>query len=312
METHPFLEQLLAKALSKPGHLIFAEGDSARVQEAAQKLISAGLPEPYLLKNPEEHADFEQAAQLYAELRKTTLEEAREKTKDSHVFATLLLKMGQFDGMVTGPEATSKERILPALQLIKTDSPTHKASSFFLMILPKTVDADAANGGVLIFADCALNIEPDVPTLAQIAIDSARSAQNLGLSPKVALLSFSTAGSNPDVHAQSMHEAAELAQKMAPDLLIEGELQADAALIDRIGESKDPGSLVAGHANVMIFPDLESGNIAYKMVERLAGAQAIGPLLQGLQKPVNEASRGSSAEDLFWIAIITHILTQDS
>ncbi len=309
---HPFLEQLLTRALSKPGRLIFAEGDSNRVQEAAQKLISAGFPEPYLLKNPHEHADFEQAVELYSELRKTTPEEAREQAENPHVFATLLLKMGQFDGMVAGPEAPSKERILPALQLIKTDSPTHKASSFFLMILPKTVDADAANGGVLIFADCALNIEPDVPTLAQIAIDSARSAQNLGLEPKVALLSFSTAGSNPDVHAQAMHEAAELAQKMAPDLLIEGELQADAALIDRIGASKDPDSLVAGHANVLIFPNLESGNIAYKMVERLAGAQAIGPLLQGLQKPVNEASRGSSAEDLFWIAVITHILTQQS
>lgn len=305
-----FLASLLKRAQQKPGRLIFAEGNEARVQNAAKILEEHGFPTPYLLEKPESHPEYEHALKRYAHIRECPMEEAEMKVKDPHVFATLLLEMGHFDGMIAGPGATSKERIVPALQLIKTDAPSHKASSFFVMVLPEQTDPDAANGGVLIFADCALNIEPDTATIAQIAVDSAKSARQLGLEPKVAMLSFSTAGSSNDQHAHMMHEAAQQAKILAPELAIEGELQADAALIDSIGQQKDPGSTIAGHANVLIFPNLESGNIAYKLVERLAGAQAIGPILQGLKKPVNEVSRGASDQDLFWTAVVTHILTQ--
>ena len=179
------------------------------------------------------------------------------------------------------------------------------------MILPASVDEDAANGGVLVFADCAINVEPDEKTLADIAIDSAETAKRFGVEPVIAILSFSTAGSSDHSLAQKIRAAAALVKSRRPDLIVEGEMQVDAALMDQIGALKDPGSPVAGHANVLILPNLESGNIAYKLVERLAGAKAIGPLLQGLKKPVNEVSRGCSVEDIVNLAAITSVEAND-
>ena len=153
-----------------------------------------------------------------------------------------------------------------------------------------------------------MNIDPNVEELAEIAIDTADSAKKFGIEPKVAMLSFSTAGSSNDPHALKMREAAKIAKKLRPDLEIEGEMQVDAALIDAIGEMKDPGSHIAGHANVLIFPNLEAGNIGYKLVERLAGAKAVGPILQGLSKPLNEVSRGCSVDDIVNLTAITQLL----
>jgi phosphate acetyltransferase len=178
------------------------------------------------------------------------------------------------------------------------------------MVLPASVEADAANGGVLLFADCAVNISPSTEELAQIALDTADTAKTFGLEPVVALLSFSTAGSTEHPLTQRIRDAAAIARTLRPELPIEGEVQVDAALIDSIGHKKDPGFTLAGKANVLIFPELEAGNIGYKLVERLAGATAIGPILQGLKKPVNELSRGSDVEDIVNLATITCIQAQ--
>lgn len=305
-----FLEDLYARAHKNPKRIVFAEGTEARVQEASKKIQELGIAIPILVEEPTKHAHFEEYVSTFQSLRSTTREEATAKLSNPHYFATMMLHSGEADAMIAGPTAPSRERILPALEIIKTDSKFHKASSVMVMLLPQTVDPDAANGGVLFFADCALNVSPSVEELAHIAIDTAHTASNLGVHPIVALLSFSTAGSSTHPLAHRMKEAADLVRAWAPELAVEGEMQVDAALIDSIGASKDPGSSIAGHANVLIFPDLEAGNIAYKLVERLAGAQAIGPILQGLQKPVNELSRGASMEDIVNLAAISTINAQ--
>ncbi len=305
-----FLDDLYARARKNPKRIVFAEGTEARIQEASQRIQELGLAIPILLNDPKEHPRFNECVLAFQALRGTTSEEAIAKLSTPHYFATMLLYSGEADGVIAGPTASSRERILPALEIIKTDSPLHKASSAMLMLLAPNTNPDAANGGVLFFADCALNVSPSVEELAHIAIDTAHTAKMLGIDPILALLSFSTAGSSTHPLAHRMKEAADLVHAWAPELSVEGELQVDAALMDSIGAKKDPGSLIAGHANVLIFPDLEAGNIAYKLVERLAGAQAIGPILQGLRKPVNELSRGTSVEDIVNLAAISTINAQ--
>ncbi len=302
-----FLEALTARAKTRTTRLVFAEGSEPRVLEAAARLEREGICTPILLSDPSSRPEFDAYVKRFQELRGATIEEATEKMKNPHYFATMLLHEGQADGMIAGPTAPSRERILPALELIKTKVEHHRVSGAMLMILPETVDPDAANGGLLLFADCAVNIEPSTEVLAQIASDSADTALLLGLDPKIALLSFSTAGSTQHPLAQKMKDAAALVRHQRPELAVEGELQVDAALMDQVAALKDPGSPIAGHANVLIFPDLEAGNIAYKLVERLGGATVIGPILQGLKKPMNEVSRGSSAEDIFNLAVVTSI-----
>ncbi len=300
-----FLEKLYERARQNPKRIVFAEGTEPRILEAAAELEEQGLCLPVLLKDPESEANFKAYVQRFQELRGASLEEATEKMKDPHYFATMMLHEGEVDGMIAGPTATSKERILPALELIKTKIEHHRVSGAMIMIMPETVDKDAANGGILLFADCAVNIDPTVEILAQIAIDTADTAKGLGLDPKVALLSFSTAGSTEHPLTKKMRDAAGLIKHQRPDLAVEGELQVDAALMDQVAALKDPGSPIAGHANVLIFPDLEAGNIGYKLVERLAGATVIGPILQGLKKPMNEVSRGSTAEDIINLTVFT-------
>lgn len=302
-----FLEKLYERARQNPKRIVFAEGTEPRILEAAAELEKQGLCKPVLLKDPATSTNFNAYVQRFQELRGATLEEATEKMKDPHYFATMMLHEDEVDGMIAGPTATSKERILPALELIKTKIEHHRVSGAMIMILPDTVDKDAANGGILLFADCAVNIEPSVEVLAQIAIDTAGTAQELGLDPKVALLSFSTAGSTEHPLTKKMRDAADLIKHQRPDLAVEGEMQVDAALMDQVAALKDPGSPIAGHANVLIFPDLEAGNIGYKLVERLAGATVIGPILQGLKKPMNEVSRGSTAEDIVHLAVLTSV-----
>ncbi len=306
-----FLAALKERARKNPQRIVFAEGSEPRIVEAVKKIEEEGTAKPIVFGNPEEDSRFETYVKRFMELRGTTEEEAREKMKSPHYFATMMVHEGEADGMIAGPTATSRERIIPALEIIKTKEKFHKVSGFFFMVLPASTDPDAANGGILLFADCAVNIEPDVTTLADIAIDTAETAKRFGLEPKIAMLSFSTAGSSEHPLAKKTREATQLVRSRRPDLPVEGEVQVDAALIDSIGTLKDPKSAIAGHANVLIFPNLEAGNIGYKLVERLAGAQAIGPILQGLKKPVNEISRGCSVQDIVNLAAITTLEAQD-
>lgn len=304
---NPFLQQIWTRAKQNPKRIVFAEGNEPRVLEAIAIIQQEGLATPITFENPKTDPHFESFVKAFMNLRSTTEEEARGKMEIPHYFATMMVQEGLADGMIAGPTAPSRERILPALEIIKTTEQAHKVSGFFFMVLPETVNRDAANGGVLLFADCAVNIEPDAATLASIAIDSAETAKAFGIEPVIAMLSFSTAGSTEHPLTKKVRDAATLVKARRPELKVEGEMQVDAALIDSVGALKDPGSLVAGHANVLIFPDLESGNIAYKLVERLGGAQAIGPILQGLKKPINEVSRGSSVEDIVNLAALTGV-----
>lgn len=299
-----FIEKIRAEARKSPQRIVFPDSSDPRVIEAALIIKNEGLAIP-ILDLPLDRS--ESYSEEFARLREVTIEEAREKMKDRNYFATMMVQMGDADAMIAGPISKAQERILPAFQIIKTRVAGHKVSGFNLMILNEQTDADAANGGILVFADVAVNVDPTADELAQIAIDSADTAKRFWIEPKIAMLSFSTAGSSNDIHAEKVREATDIVRNKRPDLEIGGEMQVDAALIDKIGEMKAPGSVVAGHANVLIFPDLEAGNIAYKLVERLAGAKVIGPLLQGLKKPVNEVSRGASVEDIVNLAAITSL-----
>lgn len=305
-----FIETLKLRAKQNPKRIVFAEGTEPRILEAAAQIEKEGVAFPILLKDPSSETSFEDYVKAFQELRGTTREEAEAKMKLPHYFATMMVHLGAADAMIAGPTATSRERILPALEIIKTKIEHHKVSGAIIMVLPAAVDADAANGGVLLFADCAVNISPSTEELAQIALDTADTAKAFGLNPIVALLSFSTAGSTEHPLTQRIRDAAAIARSLRPELPIEGEVQVDAALVDSIGQKKDPKFALAGKSNVLIFPELEAGNIGYKLVERLAGATAIGPILQGLKKPVNELSRGSTIEDIVDLAVVTCIQAQ--
>lgn len=294
-----FLEKIKTQGSVKLKKIAFPDFADPRVAEAMKIIQTQGIAAPV-----EPVIDAKKYAARLSEIRKISLQEAEEKLTNPYYFATMMLEAGNVDAVICGPNGTSKERILPALEILKL----HRVSGFFFMVLPKTVNEDAANGGILLFADCAVNIDPTEEELAQIAIDTADSAKKFGIKPQVAMLSFSTAGSSKDAHALKMRKAAKIAKSMRPDLEIEGEMQVDAALIDSVAQLKDPGSHIAGHANVLIFPNLEAGNIGYKLVERLAGAKAVGPILQGLSKPLNEVSRGCSVEDIVNLAAITRLL----
>ncbi len=306
---HPFLQKIKNEAKKNPSPIIFAEGKEKRVKAAAKIIEKEGLAVPILLEDTQSHPQFENMLKLYKKMRNTSEEAAYKATSDPHVLSALLVKSGEAKAMISGPSASSKERILPALQIIRSKHENHKASSYFIMLLPETVNVDAANGGVLFFADCAVNVSPSVQELANIAIDTADSAQSLGLQAKVAMLTFSTEGSSLHPAVKKVRKAASLIHKKRSDLQVSNDMQADAALIDSIGECKAHENKIAGHANVLIFPSLEAGNIAYKLVERLCGAKVIGPVLQGLNKTVAELSRGSDEADIVNLAALISVLT---
>jgi len=249
----------------------------------------------------------ELAGKLY-ELRKhkgMTEEQAAETLKTPMYYAAMLVKEGLAHGYVAGAENTTGNTLKPALQIIKTRPGINVVSSFFLMIHP---DSRWGVDGCLVFADCALVPDPDENQLAEIAITTADSFKTmLKKQPLVAMLSFSTKGSASHPAVDRVAHATRIVAEKRPDIKIDGDLQADAALIEKVGASKAPGSPVAGRANVLIFPDLNSGNIAYKLVQRLAGAEAIGPVIQGIARPVNDLSRGCSVEDIVSVAAITAI-----
>ena len=256
--------------------------------------------------DPKGHPQKEYYARMLAEIRKKkgmTFEEAMKLVEEPLYLSTLLIKDGKADGEVSGAEHATGDVLRPAFQIIKTLPGVSAVSGAFIMILK---DKNFGSDGVLVFADCAVNPDPSVRELAEIAVESAKTAKNIaGIEPRVAMLSFSTKGSAKHEKVDKVVQATQMAREMNPDLLIDGELQADAAIIEAIGQKKAPGSPIAGKANVLVFPSLESGNIAYKLVQRMAGAEAVGPVLQGLAAPINDLSRGCSVDDIINMIAIT-------
>ena len=306
------------------------EGSEPRTLKAAQIIKSEDLAEVILLGNPETISKaakeagvniegieivepktspkFEQYANLFFELRKSkgiTLEKAREILVDEIYFATMMVKTGDAHGMVSGAVHSTGDLLRPALQIIKTAPGISIVSSCFVM---ETNAKEFGEDGILVFADCAINPDPNAEELASIAIATAATAKSLcGFEPKVAMLSFSTKGSGKHEFVDKVIEATRIAKEKAPDLLIDGELQLDAAIVQKVASLKAPDSKVAGKANVLIFPDLQSGNIGYKLVQRIAKAECIGPVSQGFAKPINDLSRGCTAEDIVNVVAITAV-----
>lgn len=327
------LQQMLQRAQANPQRIVLPEGDEPRTLEAANlllkdkvaKLILIGDPAvirqmaqeknyEYILSEESELTILDpltdpkmpEYANLLFELRKAkgmTLEQATEKVKDPLYLGCLLIKNGDADGELAGARGTTADTIRPAFQILKTRPGVHIVSGAFLMFTPAT---QLGEGGFLVFADCAVNPCPNAQELAEIAVTTAETAKALGgIDPRVAMLSFSSKGSAKHELVDKVVEATRIAHEMAPDLALDGELQLDAALVESVGAQKAPGSAVAGKANVLVFPDLQAGNIGYKLVERFSGADAVGPILQGIAAPVNDLSRGCKVQDIVQMVIIT-------
>ncbi|MEG0071214.1 MAG: phosphate acetyltransferase [Raoultibacter sp.] len=324
-----FLDSILARAKADKQTIVLPEGDDQRTLKAAEAILERDIADliilgdaktiaqsPYRLDgariiDPRTYEKREEMAQALFELRKAkglTREEAHTLVEGVLYFGVMMVKLGMADGMVAGACHATTAVLSPCLKILKTAPGVKLVSSFFVMGVP---DCEYGQNGTFIFSDCGLEVQPNAEKLAHIAVNSAKSWKTLmGTEPIVALLSHSSFGSAKNDDAAKVVEATTLAKALAPELALDGELQLDAAIVPSVGSSKAPDSAVAGKANVLVFPDLDAGNIGYKLVQRLAKAEAYGPITQGIAAPVNDLSRGCTAEDIIGVIGITAVQCQ--
>ncbi len=325
-----FIDELKDKAKQNIKTIILTESEDKRVLKAAEDVMKEGFAKIILIGNkddaeklakennidlsgieiidPETSDKFDEYANAFYELRKAkgiTPEDARKIVKDNMYFGTMMVKQGDADGLVSGACHSTANTLRPALQILKTAPGTKLVSAFFLMVVP---DCEYGEHGIFVFGDSGLVENPTADQLSEIAISSSKSFEQLtGKESKVALLSYSTYGSAHSELTEKVVEATKLLKEKAPDLVCDGELQLDAAIVPEVAASKAPGSSIKGEANTLIFPDLNAGNIGYKLVQRLGKAEAYGPLCQGIARPVNDLSRGCSSDDIVGVVAITSV-----
>ena len=324
-------EFLINKLKAHPRRIVFTEGTDARILEAAARLLSGNFLTPVLVGNPEEvmkaaeaagfnirgaeiidptnFEDMEKMVEEMVALRKgkMTADECRATLLQANYFGTMLVKMGYADALLGGATYSTADTVRPALQLVKTKPQNKIVSSCFIMVRPSATGENE----VLAMGDCAINIKPTEDELVEIALETAKTAKTFGIDPKVAFLSYSTKGSGKGEDVDKVRNACAKAKAAAPELALDGEMQFDAAVSPHVGQLKFPGSPVAGHANTFIFPDINAGNIGYKIAQRLGNFDAYGPILEGLNAPINDLSRGCNALEVYSMAIITAALCED-
>lgn len=315
-----FFDGIKEKVRGHNKTIVFPESSDERVLTAVSRFASDEVIRPVLIGNkdeiqakardigvsvegvavydPEEYAGFEEMVQAFVERRKgkATEEDARQILKDVNYFGTMLVYLKKADGLVSGAIHSTADTVRPALQIIKTKQGVKKVSGVFIMVRGEEK---------FVFADCAINISPDSQDLAEIAAESAKTAWTFDIEPRIAMLSFSTKGSAHSDETEKVAQAVRLAKERDPELVVDGEMQFDAAYVPAVAQKKAPDSVIQGNATVFIFPNLDAGNIGYKMAQRLGGFEAVGPILQGLNAPVNDLSRGCNAEDVYHLALIS-------
>ncbi|AVR00618.1 phosphate acetyltransferase [Oceanobacillus sp. M65] len=313
-------DQLKERVSSNNKSIVFPEGTDERILTAASQLGAEGVLKPILIGkrsavkqkaeevgvdvststiiDPNDFPEFDLMVETFVERRKgkATKEDAQKILLDENYFGTMLVYMNQADGLVSGAAHSTADTVRPALQIIKTKEGIKKTSGVFIMV---------RDDEKYVFADCAINITPDSQDLAEIAVESAETAKLFDVDPRVAMLSFSTKGSAKSPETEKVTEALQVAKEKNPSLVIDGEFQFDAAFVPSVASKKAPDAEIQGDANVFVFPSLEAGNIGYKIAQRLGGMEAVGPILQGLNKPVNDLSRGCSSDDVYKLALIT-------